>query len=66
MSKVLLSRYQNRRKDLKILKRELGVMGFIQFMQDFGVNEGDYTQEREQWLVDKNVDDVIKNMKKQN
>jgi len=66
MSKLILSRYQNRRKGLKILKHELGVLGFIQFMQDFGLNEGDYTEERKQWLVEKNVNAIIKKMKTNN
>lgn len=64
MSKTILTRYQNRRKGLKILKRGLGVRGFIQFMQDFGLSEGDYTKERKQWLTEESVDEVIENIKK--
>jgi len=66
MSKTILSRYQNRRKGLTLLKKGLGIHGFIQFMQDFGLNEGDYTKDRDQWLKEKSVDEIIDNMKKKN
>jgi hypothetical protein len=64
MSKTILSRYQNRRKGLTHLKKGLGIRGFIQFMQDFGLNEGDYTKDRVKWLKEKSVDEIINNLKK--
>lgn len=64
MSKIILSRYQNRRKGLNILRKGLGIRGYIQFMQDFGFNEGDYTKDREGWLKEKTVDEIVDNIKK--
>lgn len=64
MSKSVLSRYHNRRKGLSLLRKGLGIRGFIQFMQDFGLNEGDYTKDRDKWLKEKNVDEVLDNLKK--
>jgi hypothetical protein len=66
MSKTVSSRYQNRRKGLVLLRKGLGIRGFIQFMQDFGLNEGDYTKERDKWLKEKNVDEVLDNLKNKN
>ena len=66
MSKTALSRYQNRKKGLTLLKKGLGVRGFIQFMQDFGLNEGDYTRDRYKWLKEKSVDEILENMKQNN
>jgi len=55
MSKIVLNRYQNRKKGFTLLRRGLGVRGYIQFMQDFGLNEGDYTKDKEKWLAEKSV-----------
>lgn len=59
-----LSRFQKRKKGLAILKEGLGVKEFIKFMQDFGLNEGDYTKDRAKWLKENSVDEIISNMKK--
>ena len=32
-------------------------------MQDFGLNEGDYTRDRYKWLKEKSVDEILDNMK---
>jgi len=64
MSEMTLSRIQNRRKGLTLLRTGLGIRGFIQFMQDFGLNEGNYTKDRDKWLKEKNVDEILDKMKK--
>ncbi len=66
MIKTKISRYQNRKKGLNLLKRGLGVAGFIQFMQDFGLNEGNYTKDRHKWLQEKDVDALVEKMKQNN
>ena len=63
MIKTKISRYQNRKNGLNLLKRGLGVAGFIQFMQDYGLNEGDYTNDRQKWLKEKDVNTLINNIK---
>jgi len=64
MSNQLLTRPQARRKGMAALKKELGIRGFIQFMQDFGLNYGNYTKERKKLLTEKSVDEVIRNIRK--
>lgn len=34
-------------------------------MQDFGLNDGDYAKERKQFLTEKNVDEVVRKIKKE-
>jgi len=58
-----MNRSLNRKKGYALLSKGLGVRGFIQFMQDFGLNEGDYTRDRYKWLKEKSVDEILDNMK---
>ena len=53
----------NRKKGNALPSKGLCVRGFIQFMQDFGLNEGDYTRDRYKWLKEKSVDEILDNMK---
>ncbi len=41
---------QIRHHGLEALKRELGVVGMVRFMQQFTNGKGDYSVERHQWL----------------
>jgi hypothetical protein len=41
---------QIRHHGLEALKRELGVVGMVRFMQQFTNGQGDYSVERHQWL----------------
>jgi len=59
MNKTNLTIPEIRKLGLKALRRELGVQGFIQFMQDFGLSYGDYTKDRNNWLKEKTVDEVV-------
>jgi hypothetical protein len=41
---------QIRHQGLEALKRELGVVGMVRFMQQFSNGKGDYSVDRHQWL----------------
>lgn len=42
------------------LSKELGVVGMIRFMQQFEMGQGDYSQDRHQWLDQYSVADIAK------
>jgi hypothetical protein len=44
---------------LAILAREMGVVGFVRFIQQYELGSGDYTIDRRQWLDHLTVDDVL-------
>jgi hypothetical protein len=43
----------------RALVKELGFDGMVRFLHQFNLGEGDYTQERRQWLDDLSIDDVF-------
>ena len=45
------------------LINSLGVTDTIRFIQYFSSGKGDYTKERHQWLDDKNLTDVLAEIK---
>ena len=42
----------------QILIKELGIAGFIQFVQSYDKGTGDYTQDRQQWQSNYTVDSI--------
>jgi hypothetical protein len=44
---------------LSVLIQELGPVGFIRFIQQYELGEGDYTAERHKWLDRLTVDEVL-------
>ena len=49
-----------RQAGLDALQRELGVVGMVRFLQQFGAYGGDYTAERWQWLrADEDVESLL-------
>ena len=52
-----------RKEGLKALVERLGVVGTIRFLQQFEMGEGDYTRDREKFLGDKSVDELIEEIK---
>ena len=46
----------------KALVDSLGVVDAIRFIQHFSPGEGNYTEERHQWLQRKSLDDVLENI----
>ncbi|MGK7936224.1 MAG: hypothetical protein AB4206_10590 [Xenococcaceae cyanobacterium] len=48
----------------KALVDSLGIIDTIRFIQYFSPGEGNYTKERNQWLEQKSVDDVLQDIDK--
>lgn len=47
------------RTGLELLARELGPVGLIRFLQLFEVGQGNYTDERPQWLGNESVEEIM-------
>ncbi len=47
----------------EVLKRELGVVGFIRFMQQFDLGSGDYVNDRQEWQQGYTVDSLAEAIK---
>jgi hypothetical protein len=52
-----------RRTGLAALKRALGPVGMIYFLQQFDRGSGDYTTEREQLLGNPTVEDLLRELR---
>jgi hypothetical protein len=48
-----------RRVGLEALRRDLGLVGMIRFLQIFETGHGDYTAERHQWLDQMDLDAIM-------
>ena len=51
------------RRATHILFKEMGVVDTIRFLNQFSVGRGDYTKERDTWLDEISMDDVIARIK---
>jgi hypothetical protein len=59
MSTITKTLEQIRQDGLTVLARELGVTGMIRFLQMFETGQGDYTQQRQEWLKDADLESAI-------
>lgn len=50
---------QIRNHGLEALRRELGVVGMVRFLQQFSNGEGDYSIDRHQWLDKLSSEEVL-------
>ena len=50
---------QIRNHGLELLRRELGVIGMVRFLQQFSNGEGDYSVDRHQWLDNLSREEVL-------
>jgi hypothetical protein len=55
---------QIRQLGLEILNRELGPVGMVRFLQQFEMGQGNYTEERHQWLDELTVDEIANQIQK--
>ncbi len=53
-----------KREGIRILTKNLGIVGMIRFFQQIDKGWGDYTKEREKWLGNPSVEEIYKEMKK--
>ena len=54
---------QIREKGLEALSQHLGVVGMIRFLQQSELGWGNYTEERNQWLGDPDLNEVAKKIR---
>jgi len=58
MAEMTMTLEDIRRKGYEVLARELGPVGMIRFLQQFETGNGDYTEERHEWLTE-SVDEIV-------
>jgi len=51
---------QIRQMGIEVLIRELGPVAMIRFLQQYQTGDGDYTEERDQWLDKITLEDIAK------
>jgi hypothetical protein len=64
MTTETLTSEEIRRRGLEALRRELGLVGMIRFLQLFETGKGNYTEERHQWLDQLTMDDILADIRK--
>ena len=53
------------KKSYKVLVKELGVVDFIRFIQEFEKGVGNYTEDRHKWQDRYCVEDILREMRKE-
>lgn len=51
------------RRGYQVLVESLGVVDALRFIQHFSSGHGDYTQERQTWLGQASIEEVLSDMK---
>ena len=64
MKRRRISPVEIRNQGLAALVKALGPVGMARFLQQFDTGRGDYTKEREQWLGEDTVQEVVGEIKK--
>jgi hypothetical protein len=59
MSTVAMSPAVIRKVGLEAVAKKLGPLGMVRFLQQFETGRGDYTKERDQWLKDMDLDEIV-------
>ena len=65
MKSETMSLDQIKKVGLEALVQALGETGMVRFIQQFELGKGDYTKERQHWLREKNVRDIVKGIEKE-
>ena len=55
---------QIRKLGYEALIEKLGPVGMVRFLQQFEMGKGDYTKERDRWIGDVTVKDLIEEIRK--
>lgn len=56
--------HEIRKKGIEALYKALGPVGMVRFLQQFESGDGDYTEERAEWLKDYEIDSIVEEIKK--
>lgn len=65
MKSKIMSLDEIRKAGIEALAQTLGPIGMVRFLQQFDTGKGDYTEEREQWLGEMTIDDILKGIRKE-
>ncbi len=52
-----------KREGVRVLTKNLGIVGMIRFFQQIDKGWGDYTKERKQWLGNPSVEEICEEIK---
>ena len=64
MSTLTMSPAGIRKAGLEAVAKKLGPLGMVRFLQQFETGRGDYTKERDQWLSDMTIQEIISEIRK--
>jgi hypothetical protein len=53
-----------RKAGLEAVAKKLGPLGMVRFLHQFETGRGDYTKERDQWLKDADMKEIISEIRK--
>jgi hypothetical protein len=53
-----------RKTGLEAVAKKLGPLGMVRFLQQFETGRGDYTKERDQWLKDADLKEIISEIRR--
>ena len=53
-----------RKAGIEAVAKKLGPIGMIRFLQQFETGRGNYTKERDQWLKDMDVQEIVSEIRK--
>ncbi len=64
MNRHAMTLEQVRQVGITALSQQLGIVGMIRFLQQSEIGWGNYTQEREKWLGNPNLNDLFDAIKR--
>jgi hypothetical protein len=64
MTTLTMSPAVIRKAGLEAVAKKLGPLGMVRFLQQFETGRGDYTKERDQWLKDADMKEIISEIRK--
>ena len=62
MKSQMMSLNQIRKVGIESLSQTLGPVGMVRFLQQFDTGSGDYTTERERWLGETTLNDIVRDI----
>jgi len=53
-----------RKTGLEAVAKKLGPLGMIRFLQQFETGRGDYSKERDQWVNERDIQEIVSEIRK--
>lgn len=64
MSTLTMSPAVIRKTGLEAVAKKLGPLGMIRFLQQFETGRGDYSKERDQWVNERDIQEIVSEIRK--